>query len=87
MDGVLNDRTVIDRGWSAEIALPWAGMALLDDKKVLPPRVGTELRIEAGRTEIMQGPGRDATATWTWGLHDFAEFQIPECYPIVTLSD
>ena len=86
VDGALNDRHVVDRGWTAEIALPWSGMKLLDDKEILPPRSGTELRIELGRTEVAEGPGRSATALWTWARHGSNDLHIPECYPVVTLE-
>ena len=86
VDGALNDRHVVDRGWTAEIALPWSGMKLLDDKEILPPRSGTELRIELGRTEVAEGPGRSATALWTWARHGSDDLHIPECYPVVTLE-
>ena len=86
VDGVLNDRHLVDRGWTAEIALPWSGMKLLDDKEVLPPRSGTELRVELGRTEVVEGPGSSATALWTWARHGSGDLHIPECYPVITLS-
>ncbi len=86
VDGVLNDRHHVDQGWTAEIALPWSGMKLLDDKEVLPPRSGTELRVELGRTEVVEGPGSSATALWTWAHHGSSALHIPECYPVITLS-
>ncbi len=86
VDGALNDRHLVDRGWTAEIALPWSGMKLLDDKEILPPRRGTELRIELGRTEVVEGPGSSATALWTWARHGSGDLHIPECYPVITLG-
>ena len=86
VDGTLNDRHVIDRGWSAEIALPWTGMKLLDDREILPPRNGTELRVELARREVVEGPFSNATALWTWARHGSADLHIPECYPVVTLG-
>ena len=86
VDGALNDRRHLDQGWTAEITLPWSAMKLLDDKNVLPQRIGTELRVELGRTEVVEGPGRTATALWTWARHGSGNLHVPECYPVVTLG-
>ena len=86
VDGLLNDRSSVDRGWTVEVALPWAGMGLLDDKDVLPPAPGAELRLELGRTEVIEGPFSSATALWTWGRHGSGDLHVPECYPAVRLA-
>ena len=61
-------------------------MKLLDDKEILPPRCGTELRVELGRAEVVEGPGSSATALWTWARHGSGDLHIPECYPVITLG-
>src|SRR5260370_39249456 len=38
VDGVLNTRRHTCRGWSAEVALPWAGLSPLADGRALPPK-------------------------------------------------
>jgi hypothetical protein len=86
VDGTLNDRQQVDRGWTAEIALPWSGMKLLDDKEILPPRDGTTLRLELGRTEVVEGPGRSTSALWTWARHGGGDLHVPECFPVITLA-
>ncbi|NKB69584.1 MAG: hypothetical protein GKR89_21145 [Candidatus Latescibacteria bacterium] len=85
VDGALNDRSRLDKGWTAEIALPWEGLALLDDKAVLPPRPKVNLRLQLGRTEVIQGPSSSAMALWTWGRHGSGDLHVPECYPLVRL--
>ena len=40
IDGTLNKRDDTDRGWYAEIAIPWASLALLSAGRPLPPSHG-----------------------------------------------
>ena len=38
VDGTLNDNSDIDKGWSLEIAIPWASLSLLAGSRSLPPK-------------------------------------------------
>ncbi|MDQ6699873.1 MAG: carbohydrate-binding family 9-like protein, partial [Acidobacteriota bacterium] len=49
VDGTLNKRDDVDRGWSAEIAVPWSSLGLLADGRSIPPRHGDEWRIDCSR--------------------------------------
>ena len=60
VDGTLNRRDDIDRGWSAEIAIPWTSLSLLADGRSLPPRDGDEWRIDCSRFQKI-GPDREAS--------------------------
>src|SRR6202451_121249 len=51
VDGTLNQRDDVERGWSAEIAIPWTSLSLLADGRSLPPRHGDEWRIDCSRFE------------------------------------
>jgi hypothetical protein len=51
VDGTVNRRDGKDRGWSAEIAVPWTSFALLADGRALPPRDGDVWRIDCLRFE------------------------------------
>jgi hypothetical protein len=86
VDGVVNSRTNTDRGWTAEIALPWRGMRLIADRRPLPPRDGDVWRIDCSRFEKI-GPRReilDPCAGWTWNRHGHYDSHIPEVFPFVT---
>ncbi len=88
VDGVLNSRTGTDKGWSAEIALPWRGLELLADGRSLPPRDGDMWRIDCSRFEKTGrfGEPLDPSAGWTWNQHGHYDSHIPEVFPYVTFS-
>jgi hypothetical protein len=88
VDGTLNDRTDIDRGWSAEIGIPWTSLALLADGRSLPPRAGDIWRIDCSRFQKIgrDGEALDPCAGWTWNRHGHYDSHIPEAFPLVTFS-
>jgi hypothetical protein len=49
VQGTLNDNSDIDKGWTVEIAFPWAGMKHLSGGRSLPPKDGDMWRIFFGR--------------------------------------
>ena len=51
VDGTLNDNKDRDRGWTAELAFPWAGMRWLaaGDGRSLPPKDGDVWRMDFSR--------------------------------------
>lgn len=59
VDGTLNDDTDIDRGWSLEIAIPWASLAVLAGGRALPPRHGDEWRMFLGRFQKLMLSGHE----------------------------
>src|SRR4051812_35745147 len=88
VDGVVNSRTHTDRGWTAEIALPWHGMQLIADGRALPPNHGDVWRIDCSRFEKI-GRHREVLAPgagWTWNRHGHYDSHIPEVFPFVTFS-
>ena len=88
VDGVLNSRTHTDRGWTAELALPWKGLELLADGRSLPPKHGDVWRIDCSRFEKIgrRGEVLDPCAGWTWNRHGHYDSHIPEVFPYVTFS-
>jgi hypothetical protein len=89
VDGVVNRRDHTDRGWTAELAFPWKGMALLADGRPLPPRHGDVWRIDCSRFEKTGrgGEALDPCAGWTWNRHGHYDSHIPEVFPYVTFSE
>lgn len=88
VDGTLNKRDDIDRGWSAEIAIPWQSLHQLADGRSLPPRDGDLWRIDCSRFEKI-GPNKevlDPCAGWTWNRHGHYDSHIPEVFPKITFS-
>ena len=89
VDGTLNQRHDTDRGWTAEVALPWRGLELMADGRSLPPKHGDVWRIDCSRFEKAGRNGEmlDPCAGWTWSRHGHYDSHIPEVFPYVTFSD
>ena len=88
IDGTLNKRADIDRGWTAEIAMPWRGLDLIADGRSLPPKDGDIWRIDCSRFEKI-GRNRevlDPCVGWTWNRHGHYDSHIPEVFPRITFS-
>jgi hypothetical protein len=79
-DGTLNDPTDVDRGWTAEVRIPWSSLSDLADGRSLPPRDGDTWGIFLGR--FQQIAARTGHATAGWAAHPFgvADTHIPECF-------
>jgi hypothetical protein len=88
IDGYLNDRTRISRGWQATVSLPWAGMKHLANGRALPPRDGDEWRIFFGRFEKLMSAGREVQPhpAWCWTQHGIYDTHRPECWTRVRFS-
>jgi hypothetical protein len=90
VDGTINDPSDTDRGWTAEIALPWEGFQLLADGRPLPPNNGDVWRIDCSRFQSVDRGGKPfspgAGAGWTWNRHGHYDSHIPEVFPYVTFS-
>jgi hypothetical protein len=89
IDGVLNSRKGTDRGWSAEVAVPWKGLTWLADGRSLPPRDGDVWRIDCSRFQHIgpRGEQLDPAAGWTWNRHGHYDSHIPETFTHVHFSD
>ncbi len=89
VDGTLNQRDDTDKGWSAEIAIPWSSLTLLADGRSLPPSTGDIWRIDCSRFQKIgeHGESLDPCAGWSWNLHGHYDSHIPEVFPYVTFSD
>jgi hypothetical protein len=88
VDGVLNSRRGTDRGWTAEIAVPWAGLKDLAGGRPIPPSDGNVWRIDCSRFEKTgkDGATLDPCAGWTWNRHGHYDSHIPEVFPKITFS-
>jgi hypothetical protein len=88
VDGVLNNRAVVDRGWTVELAFPWAGMGWLADGRSLPPQEGDEWRLFFGRFERLEVAGTlpQPQPAWCWSPHGILDTHRPECFTRVQFS-
>ncbi len=93
VDGTLNDPMGEDRGWSVELAIPWASMA---DKAhtPTPPRDGDRWRVNFSRVEWQHRvvdhryekvPGRKED-NWVWSAQGTIDMHRPERWGYVEFS-
>ena len=89
IDGSLNDDRDIDRGWTVEIAFPWAGMECLAQERPLPPRDGDVWRMDFSRFEALNSGGVRVLPDPGWALnrHGIYDSHIPECFSFVHFSE
>ena len=88
IDGTLNDDRDRDRGWTVEIALPWAGMKWLSpDGRPGAPKDGDVWRIDLSRFNTYKeaAPAKDSGG-WVLSPHRVWDSHIPECFPYVRFS-
>lgn len=85
VDGTLNARHQIDRGWTVEIALPWTGMGHLLEGDG-PPGAGQTLRVGLARNQVIDQRRARHTAVWSWHVAGAAGLYAPEGYPTVALA-
>ena len=89
VDGTINDNTDRDRGWTAELALPWSGMKDLmrGDGRALPPRDGDVWRMDFSRFNTYReaAPAQDSGG-WAMNAHGVWDSHIPELFPYIRFS-
>ena len=86
IDGTLNDHRDIDRGWTVEIAFPWAGMAELAHGRSVPPQAGDEWRIFFGRFGRVDVAGRPVSTSMSFGRVGDTDNHLPERFARVTFA-
>lgn len=83
IDGTINDPSDVDRGWTVEVAVPWAGLAVLG--LAVPPRPGDEWRIDFSRFNTHQH-GVGDSGGWAWSPHGVWDSHIPELFTRITFQ-
>lgn len=100
VDGTVNRPGDTDRGWTVEIALPWAALREAAHRAA-PPTAGDQWRINFSRVEwatrIERGryvkvtdstTGRPlAEANWVWSPQGVVNMHYPEMWGVVQFSD
>ncbi len=88
IDGKINDRSSIDKGWTVEMAFPWDGMKWLANGRSLPPRAGDVWRMFFGRFQKMVMSDQEVTPhpAWVMSKHGIYDTHQPDCFPYVYFS-
>jgi hypothetical protein len=88
VDGTLNNNTVVDKGWTVELAFPWKGMGPLAEGRSSPPENGDIWRMGFSRFEAFDREGHPVQPStgWAFNKHGVYDSHIPECFTFVHFS-
>ena len=94
VDGTLNCADDVDRGWTAEVAIPWTAMVRYAGT-ACPPRPGDAWRVNFSRVEyefdFYKGgylrSDRTPCDNWVWSPQGAVNMHIPEMWGYVEFSD
>ncbi|MEI7583667.1 MAG: carbohydrate-binding family 9-like protein [Saprospiraceae bacterium] len=89
IDGTLNDNSDIDKGWSAEIAIPWNSLALLANGRSIPPSKGDVWKLFLGRFQKLMPGGKEVQPHPAMALnsHGVYDTHLPEKWSRVMFVD
>jgi hypothetical protein len=89
VQGRINDPASVDQGWTAEMALPWSGLAVLFDGRPMPPSEGGLLRCDFSRFEALRVHGKPVPENPGWSLnpHGVYDSHIPESFSVVHFTE
>jgi hypothetical protein len=88
VDGSINDPSLVDEGWSAEVRIPWSGLTDLAGGRSLPPRDGDTWSIFLGRFQQLatRDPAQPVSLGWAANAHGVNDTHIPESWTRVTFD-
>jgi len=87
VDGTINDETFRDRGWTVELALPWAGLKHLAGQRSLPPHEGDVWRMDFSRfNTYREAPPANDSGGWAWSPHGVWDSHVPELFTRVMFT-
>ncbi len=88
VDGKINDRSSVDRGWTVELALPWSGMSALANGRSVPPGEGDQWKMFFGRFEKLMAGGLEINPhpAWVWTKHGVYDTHQPDRWTPVRFS-
>ncbi len=89
VDGTLNDKSKVDRGWSLEVGIPWASLSLLADGRSLPPKDGDIWRFFLGRFQKLVVGGNEVNPhpAMVHKAHGVYDTHQPELWSAVRFAD
>ena len=89
LDGTINNDKDRDRGWTVELALPWAGMSALarGDNRSLPPENKDVWRMDFSRfNQYKEAQSANDCGGWVWRQHGVFDSHVPECFTFIHFS-
>ena len=88
IEGTLNDNSDIDKGWSAEIAIPWRSLGLLANGRNIPPANGDIWHIFLGRFQKLMVAGKEIQPHPAMALnsHGIYDTHLPEKWSRITFT-
>lgn len=89
IDGTINDDSDRDRGWTVELALPWASMSplVMPDKRSIPPHDQDIWRMDFSRfNQYKEAPPANDSGGWAWSPHYVFDSHVPECFTYIHFS-
>jgi hypothetical protein len=89
VDGMINDPSHIDTGWTVEIAFPWQGVEKMYARRRFPPREGDTLRAAFFRFENLRFHGKNLGESVGWALneHGVYDSHIPENFSVLHFAE
>lgn len=87
VDGEPGRRDRVDRGWTVELALPWAGLKWLADGHATAPAPGDVWRISLLRRQVIDQRGQRWQAMWTWQPLVLVDGRMPETHLELELAE
>jgi hypothetical protein len=89
VDGKINDRSSVDRGWTVELSFPWSGMPALANGRSIPPREGDLWKMFFGRFEKLMVNGAEVNPhpAWVWSKHGVYDTHRPEHWTPIRFSN
>ncbi|MCW5940844.1 MAG: carbohydrate-binding family 9-like protein [Fimbriimonadaceae bacterium] len=84
VQGVLNKPTVRSTGWTVELSIPWASLAILANGRTVPPKEGDVWNLFFGRFQKIAVGDREVQAAWCVTPHGRYDTHMPERFtPVV----
>jgi hypothetical protein len=79
----------VDKGWTVEIALPWAGLQKLLPGKQFPPKEGDSIRAAFFRFEALRYHNKTVSESPGWALneHGIYDSHIPEVFSYLHFTE
>jgi hypothetical protein len=89
VQGKINDNSVVDKGWTVELAFPWQGMKRLANGRSLPPREGDIWKIFFGRFQLLKAGGNEIEPhpAWVWSPHGIYDTHQPERFTQIRFTE
>ncbi len=88
IEGTLNDSSDVDRGWTAEIAFPWAGLKWLAGGVEPRPAAGDVWRLHLARYQPLRANGKDFhhSVGMSWRAHGSYDSHMLDRFLNVSLA-